>query len=215
MIKAISLDFWGTIGTFNPLYSMARTKYLSELFGCSEEEANTHYKKTKHDIDWRAEKFGVATTPLQCVHILLEGRTLTSKKSAVTILGELHDIVMQYPPIIIPEMHEAIGNASKNMTIAITSNTNFIPGSILRSFLISEMFHHFSFSDEIGVSKPHIDIFNTTLVGIARHRAVYSFEVAHIGDHPACDMQGSLRAEMTPFLVENPAETIRVLKKLS
>ena len=78
------------------------------------------------------------------------------------------------------------------LRVGIVCDVGLTPSTVLRDYLeghgILSMFDHWSFSDEVGVYKPHAAIFEHALAGlggIAPNRA------AHIGDLRRTDIAGA------------------------
>lgn len=216
-MKIVSLDFWGTIAVFNPAYSKARTAFLANLFGLSSKEADQHYKSIKHALDQKAEAFGTAYTPLSCVKQLLEGRNLTYDTNAVEVLDAIEQMVRDNPPIIEEEMFDLLTEAREHgHVVGISSNTNFIRGSLLLD-IFGDLITMFNVhSDEIGVSKPDPDFFRT-VIKRAREASGERYycprAMTHIGDNTKCDVAGATRAGMKGLLTHNPQETILILRE--
>lgn len=216
-MKIVSLDFWGTIAVFNPAYSKARTAFLAKLFGVSEKEADQQYKSIKHGLDQKAEAFGTAYTPLSCVKQLLECRNLTRDTNAVEVLDVIEQLVRDNPPIIEPEMFDVLTEArEQGHVVGISSNTNFIRGSLILE-IFGDLVTMFNVhSDEIGVSKPDPDFFRT-VIKRAREAAGEPYycprAMTHIGDNAKCDVAGATRAKMKGLLTHNPQETISILRE--
>jgi putative hydrolase of the HAD superfamily len=80
--------------------------------------------------------------------------------------------------------------------LGVICDTGLSPGWMLRQHLenhdILQYFSHLTFSDEIGVSKPHPDAFLTTLT----HLDVSPDRSVHIGDFPRTDIAGALNVGM-------------------
>ena len=81
----------------------------------------------------------------------------------------------------------------------ILSNTAFIKGETLRKILneitLSEYFDFLIFSDEVGYSKPNIEIFKMMWDEILKIRKDSSIlkkeEVIHVGDNLSADIEGA------------------------
>ena len=209
MIQAISLDFWGTIATFNPEYSRARTKLLAEAFGIPEAEADARYKAIKKACDREAEEAGIAMTPLNAVERLVRGTSICP----VELLESLEQRARADPPLLHPEVTPLLREIKeRGVVIGISSNTNFLAGRLVQSFF--DIPWDFTvYSDELGVSKPSPHFFRTAALRAARHTSLYSnAEVIHIGDNAICDFKGAQAVGMKAELVRNPDDTVSFLK---
>lgn len=214
MIKAISLDFWGTVAVFNPEYAAARTRYLASLFGLPLDEAHSRYQFVKRSCDNEAELKGTAMTPLAAVKRLLAVAPVPVMDSAVTVLEEIENLVRAYPPLF----HTPIGDTvlrlqNKGIIVGVSSNTNFIRGSLVEEIFADQIEWDFAvYSDEIGVSKPDPEFFNMVAKG-ACSLCVKSL-IIHIGDNSVCDLKGAADAGMQSALVKSPEETNTRLEKI-
>lgn len=105
--------------------------------------------------------------------------------------------VLSYPPVPCPGALEAVtALASQGLVLGVVSNTGRTPGVIIRELLarvrLLDRFSVTSFSDEVGLRKPHPEIFRATLAraGVDLARAV------HVGDTPDADIAGARAAGM-------------------
>lgn len=100
--------------------------------------------------------------------------------------------VLIYLPDLTPGTKEALHTLKgRGIRLALISNTGRTPGVILRQALerlgVLEQFDVLTFSDEMGIRKPHPEIFQATLrkVGGTPGRAV------HVGDDLETDVMGA------------------------
>jgi FMN phosphatase YigB (HAD superfamily) len=210
MIKAISLDFWGTIAVFNPEYSRARTRLLAANFGLPEDEANARYKRVKSACDQEAEESGHAMTPLNAVSRLVKGTTICP----VQLLEQLEQRAREFPPIMHPEIPAVLRRVQKNgIVVGISSNTNFLGGRLVQSFF-NIPWNFRVYSDELGVSKPSRHFFRTVRLRAERCASIDSAsEILHIGDNSICDVAGAHGVGMMAELVKSPDDTVSILKQ--
>jgi putative hydrolase of the HAD superfamily len=80
---------------------------------------------------------------------------------------------------------------ARGVALAVLSNTMRSPGSTLRRLLehfgLLDYFAHTTFSDEVGVRKPAVEIFALTLQALG----VPPEEAVHVGDDPVLDVHGA------------------------
>lgn len=204
-IKCISLDFWGTVAVYNPAYAKARTQFLSELFGLPEQEAHARYQFLKRSYDNNAEKTGEAVTPLQAIKSLLSDQNI----NAVIVLESFEQMVRDHPPILHPDLRQAmIDLQSRDIIVGVSSNTNFIAGSLLQD--IFQLPWNFAvYSDEIGLSKPDPDFFRMVI----KKSGCASSEIIHIGDNTVCDVHGASEMGIGSKYTSGPEETIQLLNR--
>ncbi|MFT5189988.1 MAG: HAD superfamily hydrolase (TIGR01549 family) [Verrucomicrobiales bacterium] len=104
------------------------------------------------------------------------------------------------PPNIIEGCAETLAALSQKYQLAIVSDAIVTPGSWLRELLanhgIRDRFSAFAFSDEVGHSKPHSDMFTTVLDAMK----LAPEEVVHIGDRDHNDIKGAQSMGMKAIL---------------
>ena len=78
------------------------------------------------------------------------------------------------------------------LRVGIVCDVGLTPSTVLRDYLedhgILSMFDHWSFSDEVGVYKPHAAIFEHALAGLG---GIVPTRAAHIGDLRRTDIAGA------------------------
>ena len=81
--------------------------------------------------------------------------------------------------------------SSHGLALGLVCNTGRTPGKMLRLVLdrlgLARYLKTLSFSDEVGLRKPHPEIFQRTLTGLG----VMSTEAAHVGDDVTTDIAGA------------------------
>lgn len=82
---------------------------------------------------------------------------------------------------------------SAGLRVGIVCDVGLTPSVVLREYLaghgILDLFDHWSFSDEVGVYKPHAAIFDHALAGLG---GVEPGDAVHIGDLRRTDIAGAL-----------------------
>ena len=206
-LKAVSFDLWDTIiddDSDEPkrraqglrAKPQQRRHLLYEALNrhrpVTEQEVNAAYgaadaafgKAWKEDsITWTvAERLGVALKEL--------GRDLPADELAglAQAMG-LMEVVL--PPDVIDGIDDALGELSGRYNLCIVSDTIVTPADGLRALLdghgLKQYFSGFAFSDEVGHSKPHPDMFNSA----AGQLGVEVTEMVHIGDRDHNDIKGA------------------------
>lgn len=93
-------------------------------------------------------------------------------------------------PDPIDGISEALEELSKRYKLGVVSDAIVSPGRCLRQWLdmhgLLGYFAGFGFSDEVGHSKPHPDMFKT----VARQLGVELHEMVHLGDRDSKDVKG-------------------------
>jgi putative hydrolase of the HAD superfamily len=116
--------------------------------------------------------------------------TLELELLAEIRLNMEHSILTDLPTLV-PEAEAVLADLSTRYRLAIISDTGITPGRVLRQLLeqdnLTGYFTHFTFSDEVGRSKPHPSAFLTTLAALNATPA----EAVHIGDLLRTDIAGA------------------------
>ena len=107
-----------------------------------------------------------------------------------------------FPPQVDPEARGALEELSgRGYRLGMISNTGMTPGRLFRRYLadhgLLDFFQALTFSDEVKLCKPSVEMFHMTLdaLGTSPDRAV------HLGDHIANDIHGGNRADMWTALL--------------
>jgi FMN phosphatase YigB (HAD superfamily) len=204
VLKAVTFDFWQTLVTETPEGSQwARAERIRRIDGVlraqqiisdpeaiarayiTQGERLEQLWKTNHDITARAQ-----------VAMLLDLLQVTRYSQHWDLLDRLVDA---YTRPILSAMPEPVENAPEILSalegqgfrLAVICNTGRTPGKILRIILerlrMAGPLSVKSFSDEIGLRKPHPEIFERTLAALG----VQPPEAVHVGDSLASDIAGA------------------------
>jgi putative hydrolase of the HAD superfamily len=209
-IKVITIDFWNTL--FDSSNGLERNKY--RLGVLIKETDKIGYNIKFDDLEpimqssWEYFNdmwMNNQRTPSSCEIIDFFWNQLelsNNKETKNKIAGEFENSILLYPPKIMIGVKNALKTLSKNFKLGIISDTGFSPGSVLKKILkkedILKYFHAFSFSNETGVSKPHLDAFNK----IFNDLGIKPKEVLHIGDIESTDIIGAKNAGMKAILFQ-------------
>jgi FMN phosphatase YigB (HAD superfamily) len=215
----ISFDFWATIANSNPQFKQGQTNLI--------EKNSEIWWKTKKDItkSWDARHLDYKT---------LEGKYPKREDFYVGLeetewkgrlpefLKATDELFQKYPPIAIEDTVRCIRELSalrdkgdnKDFKIGIVSNTSSIMGLELRTYLFHTLklkLDFFNFSDELKISKPNPEIFNTRFGKVN----------IHVGNDPKFDnvegvtyvdvldiFNGSNSNALTPLLSPEKPEVI-------
>jgi putative hydrolase of the HAD superfamily len=199
MLKAITFDFWNTLYKAAAYARGLRQVFIAELF------ARNHIELTQAQIDaaeevartewnrvWREE---YRTPPAaDWVRWMLAELLITLPEPEFTALSDYYDrslLDADPGPTLIDGAAEAVQRLARRYRLGIISDSGLSTGKTLREFLkrdgLLDYFNCTTFSDEVGVSKPHARIFQLTLdqLGAQPHEAV------HIGDLIHSDITGA------------------------
>jgi HAD superfamily hydrolase (TIGR01549 family) len=199
LIQAITFDFWNTlfVAQFHGSSELRRRriKGLLEQAGhpcISEaqiEEAVSHTWQEWNRV-WEREQrtFGAD----HWVSFLLEELGLhLAPPDHEALVRAMELSGMEAGPPLVDGLATLLPRLAGRYPLGVICDTGLSPGSVLRGWMAShgilDHFTHLTFSDELGVSKPHPDAFLTTLAGLG----VPPGAAVHIGDYPRTDIAGA------------------------
>ena len=185
----VSFDFCNTLFTSNPAFKFHRLQMFKDRTGTSEDLIEHTFAAVG---DWHNNqlmlKDGLALTS-QSLCSLAFRILRVSPEDYASLIADMEELFLKYPPLptcnsTVMEWRSCAGSAS------ILSNTTFISGAVIRSFLDSEQeeFDFMIFSDELGYGKPQAKAFQAILfelrsrVGLADDQQIF-----HVGDDPKFD----------------------------
>ena len=107
-----------------------------------------------------------------------------------------------FPPPVAPEAYGVLEELRRRgYRLGMISNTGMTPGRLFRRYLaqhdLLDFFQTLTFSDEVRLAKPSMEMFHMTLeaLGTSPEKAV------HLGDHIQNDVLGANRAGMKSVLL--------------
>ena len=117
------------------------------------------------------------------------GRKLPPDPYAQVVAGH-ESMEVDVEPNLIADCAETLSLLSKKYKLAIVSDAIVTPGRRLRDLLekhnVKQYFSGFSFSDEVGHSKPHRSMFASA----AEQLGIEINQMVHVGDRDHNDIQG-------------------------
>ncbi len=132
--------------------------------------------------------------------VLLKGLGRDRPSSWEDLIRQTSVMEVEMPPDIIEGCAEALAQLANEYQLAVVSDAIVTPGAELRNLLVThgvaQHFRHFAFSDEVGHSKPHPDMFRTVLEPMQ----LRPHEVVHIGDRDHNDIKGAQAMGMKAIL---------------
>lgn len=220
-IKHISFDFWNTLAISNPFYGFERDRILAEWCDNSEDHAKCRYKEVKRKIDLEVATgyympFGEAFARLaEELYIPPEHDKLHYE---TMVKAELWGAFYKFRPKILKATLESLETLKgKGYTLSIGSNTNFIPGRVIKDTFSKELevFNFVHFSDELELVKPDSNFF-AMIHGFVRfnNTGIEADEILHIGDSEVFDKKGAEKYGMKAMLVADPYELPQLLETL-
>lgn len=125
------------------------------------------------------------------LEVILSGLGLALRSEELDEVVHAHEVMeVDIPPNLIPGCAEALEELAEQYKLAIVSDAIVTPGRCLRDLLelhgVRKYFDGFAFSDEVGHSKPHRDMFASA----ANQLDVPVHAMVHIGDRQRNDIDG-------------------------
>jgi putative hydrolase of the HAD superfamily len=199
MIKAITFDFWNTLYTAAAYAHPLRRRFLFELFAKHQIEVSPEQVDAAEDVArrmwnkaWREEY----RTPsaAEWVRAMLNELLIDLPAADFDALALCYDrslLDADPGPTLLDGAADAIRRLAQRYRLGVISDSGLSTGKTLREFLIRDelidCFTQLSFSDEVGVSKPHPHIFHVTLEQLGAQPR----EAVHIGDLTRSDIAGA------------------------
>ncbi len=202
MLKAITLDFWGTLVNDHHSAAPMRVAALAErLPGLDIERVQAAYDASwQRFVSGMAQGWGLPPVTLLCDTLDALGASL-SPQAYAHVLQRWETVHLASPPPLVPGAVETLrALRAQGFALGLISDTGATPGRVLRQFMtavgLRPLFDWLTFSDETGVSKARPQAFLLTLraLGAAPHEAM------HVGDTPAADVDGAHAAGLAAAL---------------
>lgn len=202
-IKAVSFDFWNTLFTEQPggfrFYYERRRQLLAEALSqygdFTPEQIELAFlleAKSHHRIWTEEHRTPVAAERLDRLLGLLGVQIDDGKRRG--LVAAFEEGILELPPVLVEGAFEAIERLAGRCRLGIISDIGFSPGRVLRQVLkragLIEFFDSLIFSDEVGRSKPHIEVFRRSAAELGAEPP----EILHVGDLERTDIVGAKRA---------------------
>jgi putative hydrolase of the HAD superfamily len=202
MLKAITLDFWGTLVNDRHSAAPMRVAALAErLPGLAPERIQAAY-----DASWRRFLSGMAQgwglPPAALLSDTLDALGIALRPEIwARVLRRWETEHMASPPPLVPKAVETLrALRARGLAIGLISDTGATPGRVLRQFMaqvgLRPLFDWLTFSNETGVSKARPQAFLLTL----RALGAAPGEALHVGDTPTADVDGAHAVGMAAAL---------------
>jgi len=205
-----SFDFWNTIANSNPVFKSKRTEYLSALLNnkFTYNQINNAFEKIGKEYNNEIERGSETVLPVILYKRVIKELNYINIVEIDSLAEEINALFLQHPPRIEPEFLDYIETIKDcDKTISITSNTAFIAGSVIKSFLVSvELYDNFDFlifSDELEYGKPSEHIFQNLLNTVQKDKQEISKKrIIHIGDNFTTDYLGASKFGLKAFQIK-------------
>jgi putative hydrolase of the HAD superfamily len=210
VIRAVTVDFWGTL-LFDPPSSddRHRPRRLADF--------EAILGAAGIPVSMGALERAYRDSAAYLGQIWMQNRDVPVEQHVRAILAGLDaDLARRLGGEILPALVEAYARPAllapptvddgaaaalrtlvrRGYTLCLVSNTMRTPGTVLRRLLerfgLLDCFTHLTFSDECGIRKPDPEIFLRTL----RAAGALPGEAIHVGDDPVLDVEGGRAAGM-------------------
>jgi len=199
VLKAITFDFWNTLYKAAPYAFALRRKFMFELFAKNHSDVDREQVDAAEEVArkewnrvWREE---YRTPPAaDWVRWMLDELLITLPSDDFNALADYFDrslLEADPGPTLIDGAADTVQRLAQRYRLGVISDSGLSIGNTLRQFLkrdgLLECFTCTTFSDEVGVSKPHTRIFQITLDQLGAQ----PYEAVHIGDLTHSDIAGA------------------------
>ncbi len=205
MIKLVTFDLWDTILSSDNISLCTNWRVNKMKDYLIDKKINIEEQKIRDGFDLTWEYFktewlnnSYTPHPMDLTEYLLRniGIFEECKEDKEKLCEILASSVLEETPSLVKHASETIKELSLKYKLAIVSDTGFAGGKYLRKVLekydLLKYFSSFAFSDEIGVSKPDIKMFNYVLSNLQ----IKPEDSIHIGDMAETDIEGAKNAGM-------------------
>ena len=197
MIKAVTFDCWNTLIVDDKGRSERMRAYFQAIFqenkiDLSDEELDTIL----------ADELVLFENYVACHQMTLNARDRAQTVLKIAgielpeerLLRVAHDcdhMALEAPPPMVAQARDILAQLSKTYQIGLICNTGFHSATTVKELLAAHgllpHLQHLSFSDQVGVAKPHIRIFQETLDNLG----CLPRESVHVGDSEPADVKGA------------------------
>lgn len=227
MIRHISLDFWNTLAVASKDYAKRRAQILSDYSAyIYDGMPNKHstgychdaYKAVKENIDGDV-RVGKFITVDEAFRQLCEWLEIDDIKYHIftELKAKLWDAFYSNSPFVSQDIIDRLWKLKqKGITLSIGSNTNFIPGQVIRETVLNRfgpLFDFTIFSDEVGVAKPTTKFFQIINKKVWDMFGVAGSSIVHIGDSNVFDYNPAKAFGIEAELISEPSDLPAILDK--
>lgn len=197
-VTHLSFDFWDTLAFSNPKFKYERTKLISKYCDQYIIDIDECIQEVGKKYNLQQQSSNIYIKPIDLLHqVIAEFNT----NSAIDINLLYEDILILFKknkPILNHFCKDFITKCIvNNIKLSILSNTAFIPGKIIKDYLIAEfgenVFSFYLFSDETKIAKPNIRAFELCYQNIntVHSKIVSKSAIVHIGDNYLNDYEAA------------------------
>lgn len=200
----LSFDLWLTLIRSNPEFKQKRNSLFKDFFEINAPiekvtEVVRYYDVLCNNIN---EKTGLNLSTYEIYYLILGALDVDLHANDAKRLGDFYNeteaLFFNYKPeLIFPNIKVQFEEmVAEGKSINILSNTGFIKGKSLRKLLsyyeLEESISFQIYSDEVGFSKPNLEIFQLVFDQVNNSKKVQKSEILHIGDNSIADYNGAV-----------------------
>lgn len=199
MIKGITFDFWNTLFSDQDEYIRRKMRVdkccdvIKKYKNISEEDIENSFLETgKISAEYWKKNYKTFTSVQRLETILSILNITINVNESKELINFFEEVTLKVPPQPVNGVRKVIAGLCKDYKLGIISDTGYSPARILKKLLsnigISECFSSLNFSNEVGVAKPHPDIFKKA----AEELYLKPEEIVHVGDIYRTDVKGAI-----------------------
>ncbi len=203
MLRAITFDCWGTLVDAFHSTKPERITFLSRyLPGMDLKRIEEAYDVSVTQFALVAEHgLNLSTATVLSLTLDFLGATLPPDDLATTLRQWEETVLYSPPPLLDGALEMLRAVRSRGLAVGLISDTGMTPGRVMRRMFFQlnllPLFDWLTFSDQIGVTKRHVQPFAST----CRALSVHPSEALHIGDLLETDIRGAHAAGMRAGLL--------------
>ncbi len=207
-ISHLSFDFWDTLAFSNPEFKFERSKLISKYCSQSHFDIDQCIKNVGKKYNSLQESSNVFISPID---LLQQAINEIIKKPVIYIeplYEEICKLFEKHKPLLNYTCEDFINKCIINKKkISILSNTAFIPGSLIKDYLVSvfgaNSFSFYLFSDETKFAKPNIKAFDLCYqkINLAHNKTISKTSIVHIGDNYINDFDAAKKFGFQSHLI--------------
>ncbi len=203
MLRAITLDCWGTLLDLGHTNARQRIDYLCAYLPEHAPECVAQAYQESWTLFAQVERLGFSLSAAAMLSLTLDSLgTALLPSEHMDVVRYWEEVILDCPPPWlegVPETLRALRELGFNL--ALISDTGMTPGRVMRRVLeqagLLEFFSHCTFSNELGVTKRRPQAFTSTLAQLG----VSPTEALHVGDLPETDIRGAKAIGMRAALL--------------
>ncbi len=199
MITAITFDFWNTLYRAAAYARPMRLRFLFEIFAKNQIDVTLDQVDAADEVardEWNRAWRDDYRTPssAEWLRWMLDALMIKLPPADFDALAAYFDrslLAANPGPTLLDGAADAVRRLAQRYRLGVISDAGLSTGRTLREFLIRDQlidcFTHLTFSDELGVAKPHARAFLSTL----DYLQAKPHEAVHIGDLTRNDIAGA------------------------